>query len=93
MVNREEYEYTPKEGFVLTHFLTVVDVKRSAEYYLRIFGGKKIDHFLDHISQFNVMVASFSINGHVPFFYKEQLKASNNQTLYPHHKTHMFRSL
>jgi hypothetical protein len=27
-----------------------VDVKRSAEYYLRIFGGKKIDHFLDHKS-------------------------------------------
>jgi lactoylglutathione lyase len=41
-VNREEYEYTPKEGFVLTHFLTVMDVKRSADYYLRIFGGKII---------------------------------------------------
>jgi len=41
-VNREEYELTPKEGFVLTHFLTVVDVQRSAEFYLRIFGGKTI---------------------------------------------------
>lgn len=41
-VNREEYRYTPKEGFVLTHFLTVADVKRSAEFYLRIFGGKVI---------------------------------------------------
>ena len=39
---REEYEYTPKEGFVLTHFLTVEDVKRSAEFYLRILGGKVI---------------------------------------------------
>lgn len=41
-VNREEYRYTPKEGFVLTHFLTVADVKRSAEFYLRILGGKVI---------------------------------------------------
>lgn len=41
-VNREKYEYTPKEGFVLTHFLTVADVERSAEFYLRIFGGKTI---------------------------------------------------
>ncbi|MGA9150614.1 MAG: VOC family protein [Candidatus Nitrosopolaris sp.] len=41
-INREEYEYTPKEGFVLTHFLTVADVERSAEFYRRIFGGKTI---------------------------------------------------
>ena len=41
-INREEYEYTPKEGFVLTHFLTVADVERSAEFYLRIFEGKII---------------------------------------------------
>jgi hypothetical protein len=31
-VNGEEYRYTPKEGFVLTYFLTVADVKRSAEF-------------------------------------------------------------
>ena len=42
MIKREEYEYTPKEGFVLTHFLTVADVKRSTEFYLRILGGKVI---------------------------------------------------
>jgi predicted enzyme related to lactoylglutathione lyase len=41
-VNIEDYRYAPKEGFVLTHFLTVADVKRSAEFYLRIFGGKVI---------------------------------------------------
>jgi lactoylglutathione lyase len=34
--------YYPKEGFVLTHFLTVADPKRSAEFYLRIFGGEVI---------------------------------------------------
>src|SRR5437588_10306168 len=39
MINREDYQLPPKEGFVLTHFLTVADVKRSAEFYVRIFGG------------------------------------------------------
>lgn len=42
MIEIEKYEYTPKEGFVLTHFLTVADIKRSAEFYLRIFGGQVI---------------------------------------------------
>jgi lactoylglutathione lyase len=34
-----DYQIPPKEGFILTHFLTVTDVKRSAEFYLRILGG------------------------------------------------------
>jgi len=42
MIKREEYKYTPKQGFVLTHFKTVQDVKRSAAFYLRVFGGKVI---------------------------------------------------
>jgi lactoylglutathione lyase len=42
MIKRGEYEFTPKEGFILAHFLTVVDVKRSADFYLRILGGKVI---------------------------------------------------
>ena len=42
VIKREEYEYTPKQGFVLTHFKTVQDVKQSAEFYLRVFGGKVI---------------------------------------------------
>jgi lactoylglutathione lyase len=35
-----DYQFPPKEGFILTHFLTIADVKRSAEFYLRILGGK-----------------------------------------------------
>ncbi|HEX7178260.1 MAG TPA: VOC family protein [Nitrososphaeraceae archaeon] len=34
--------YYPKEGFVLTHFLTVMDLELSAEFYLRVFRGKVI---------------------------------------------------
>jgi predicted enzyme related to lactoylglutathione lyase len=36
------YQFPPKEGFVLTHFLTVADVGRSAEFYLRVLGGNVI---------------------------------------------------
>jgi lactoylglutathione lyase len=39
MTTSEDYQLPPKEGFVLTHFLTVADVQRSAEFYLRILGG------------------------------------------------------
>lgn len=33
------YQLPPTEGFVLTHFLTVADVKRSADFYARVLGG------------------------------------------------------
>ena len=39
MINREDFQLPPREGFILTHFLTVADVKRSAEFYQRILGG------------------------------------------------------
>ena len=42
MIKREDYQLPPKEGFILTHFLTVTDVKRSADFYLRILGGHVI---------------------------------------------------
>jgi hypothetical protein len=37
-----EYRLPPKEGFILTHFLTVSDVRRSAEFYVRILGGQVV---------------------------------------------------
>jgi lactoylglutathione lyase len=39
IINREDFQLPPKAGFILTHFLTVADVQRSAEFYVRIFGG------------------------------------------------------
>ena len=42
MIKSGEYQIPPKEGFILTHFLTVADVKRSAEFYLRILGGNVV---------------------------------------------------
>jgi catechol 2,3-dioxygenase-like lactoylglutathione lyase family enzyme len=37
-----EYALPPKEGFVLTHFLTVADVRRSADFYARVLGGRVV---------------------------------------------------
>jgi catechol 2,3-dioxygenase-like lactoylglutathione lyase family enzyme len=34
-----QYSLPPREGFVVTHFLTVADVKRSADFYSRVLGG------------------------------------------------------
>jgi lactoylglutathione lyase len=42
MIKREDYQYTPKEGFVLTYFLPVADVTRSADFYLRVLVGRVI---------------------------------------------------
>ena len=39
MSNSAEYSLPPTEGFVVTHFLTVADVSRSAEFYVHVFGG------------------------------------------------------
>lgn len=39
MSKKVHYDLPPKEGFVLTHFLTVDNAKRSAEFYARVFGG------------------------------------------------------
>jgi predicted enzyme related to lactoylglutathione lyase len=35
----QSFEFPPKEGFIVTHFLTVADVQRSADFYQRILGG------------------------------------------------------
>ncbi|HEX5440667.1 MAG TPA: VOC family protein [Ktedonobacterales bacterium] len=40
MTEHSEFALPPKTGFVLTHFLTVADVARSADFYARILGGQ-----------------------------------------------------
>jgi catechol 2,3-dioxygenase-like lactoylglutathione lyase family enzyme len=37
-----DYQLPPKEGFILTRFLTVSDTSRSAEFYVRILGGQVV---------------------------------------------------
>lgn len=40
MTDTTQYSLPPTQGFVLTHFLTVADVKRSADFYSRVLGAK-----------------------------------------------------
>jgi predicted enzyme related to lactoylglutathione lyase len=35
----QSFEFPPREGFIVTHFLTVTDVQRSADFYQRILGA------------------------------------------------------
>jgi predicted enzyme related to lactoylglutathione lyase len=30
----------PRDGFTVTHFITVADIDRSADFYERVFGGR-----------------------------------------------------
>jgi predicted enzyme related to lactoylglutathione lyase len=39
MATSPTFALPPQEGFIITHFLTVADVQRSAEFYQRILGG------------------------------------------------------
>src|SRR5580658_10165765 len=41
-VDQESYQMPPVEGFTVTHFLTVADIDRSAEFYERVFGGQTL---------------------------------------------------
>jgi hypothetical protein len=46
-----QYSLPPSEGFVLTHFLTVADVKRSADFYSRVLGGSVVREGEPSVSQ------------------------------------------
>jgi catechol 2,3-dioxygenase-like lactoylglutathione lyase family enzyme len=39
-VEQKSYEMPPREGFTVTHFLTVANIERSAHYYEKVFGGR-----------------------------------------------------
>ncbi len=39
-VDQKSYEMPPREGFTIAHFLTVADIKRSAEFYKTVFDGE-----------------------------------------------------
>ena len=39
-VEQKSYEMPPREGFTVTHFLTVANIERSARYYEKVFGGR-----------------------------------------------------
>jgi predicted enzyme related to lactoylglutathione lyase len=39
-VNHKSYEMPPRDGFTVTHFITVADVERSARFYEKVFGGR-----------------------------------------------------
>ncbi len=41
-VGQKTYHMPPKEGFTVTHFLTVADIARSARFYETVFGGQTV---------------------------------------------------
>jgi predicted enzyme related to lactoylglutathione lyase len=39
-IEQKSYVFHPREGFIVTHFITVADIDRSADFYERVFGGR-----------------------------------------------------
>ena len=39
-IEQKSYEMPPREGFTVTHFITVADIDRSANFYAKVFGGR-----------------------------------------------------
>jgi len=39
-IEQKQYEMPPHDGFTVTHFLTVADIDRSADFYERVFGAR-----------------------------------------------------
>jgi predicted enzyme related to lactoylglutathione lyase len=39
-IDHKGYEMPPREGFTVTHFITVADIDRSADFYAQVFGGR-----------------------------------------------------
>ena len=39
-IEQKSYELAPGDGFIVTHFITVADIARSARFYEKVFGGR-----------------------------------------------------
>jgi predicted enzyme related to lactoylglutathione lyase len=39
-IEQKTYEMPPRDGFTVTHFITVADIDRSADFYEKVFGGR-----------------------------------------------------
>jgi catechol 2,3-dioxygenase-like lactoylglutathione lyase family enzyme len=39
-VEQESYEMPPRDGFTVTHFITVANIERSLRFYETVFGGR-----------------------------------------------------
>lgn len=39
-IDQKSYQMPPREGFTVSHFLTVGDIDRSADFYENVFGGQ-----------------------------------------------------
>src|ERR1700689_3126996 len=39
-IEQKSYEMPPRDGFTVTHFITVADIDRSATFYEKGFGGR-----------------------------------------------------
>jgi predicted enzyme related to lactoylglutathione lyase len=39
-IEQNSYEMPPRDGFTVTHFITVADINRSADFCEKVFGAR-----------------------------------------------------
>jgi predicted enzyme related to lactoylglutathione lyase len=39
-IEQKSYEMPSRDGFTVTHFITVADIDRAADFYEKVFGGR-----------------------------------------------------
>ena len=39
-IEQKSYEMPQRDGFTVTHFITVADIDPSADFYEKVFGGR-----------------------------------------------------
>ena len=42
MSSATQFQFPPRDGFVVTHFLVVADQERSRDYYRDVFGAEVV---------------------------------------------------
>ena len=42
-MQQKNYEMPPRDGFTVTHFITVADIDRSADFYEKVFGDRILE--------------------------------------------------
>jgi hypothetical protein len=57
-VAQTSYEMPPHDGFTVTHFITVADIDRSADFYKNVFGARILSRGDDKGASGHIQIAN-----------------------------------
>ncbi len=57
-IEQKSYKMPPRDRFTVTHFITVADIDRSADFYERVFGGRILSRGVSKGASGHIQVAN-----------------------------------